>query len=269
MQNSVRLGLAFLLGLGLAGCATRTAKAPSYDDRELRPLNQDLAAWLARLNVQPPVAAEPAVAASAPVPQETSLAARDEPIPAPQPQTNLNAPSPNPANGVNASAVQPSQFLPTLATSPGPGGATAMPPAAQAPSPPSPASDPAPAPVIAHAPPQPPAPKTTPAAPPAVEAAEPTPIETVAEAPPAPEPELPAWTALPGDSLRDAVQIWSQREGWQVEWDAQIDYDIVAALTYRGSYLDAIRGIFKAHAGAERPLLVDLYPNQKLIHVTE
>ncbi|OHE80665.1 MAG: hypothetical protein A2X76_01340 [Lysobacterales bacterium GWF1_69_6] len=144
-----------------------------------------------------------------------------------------------------------------------------MPPAAQAPSPPSPASDPAPAPVIAHAPPQPPAPKTTPAAPPAVEAAEPTPIETVAEAPPAPEPELPAWTALPGDSLRDAVQIWSQREGWQVEWDAQIDYDIVAALTYRGSYLDAIRGIFKAHAGAERPLLVDLYPNQKLIHVTE
>lgn len=284
MQNSVGLGLALLLGLGLAGCATRTAKAPSYDDRELRPLNQDLAAWLARLNVQPPVAAEPAIAVSAPVSQDMALVTREEPSSQVHAQTNLNAPSLTPANGVNDSEAQPSQFLSAPAAPAALSGATAVPPAPVATSTPV-LTDPVAAPTIAPevvpatvVPPVStpgPASASVAASPPEEEAAvagdespfaEPL-LEDIAKTPPA--PELPVWTALPGDSLRDAVQIWSQREGWQVEWDAEIDYDIVAGLSYRGTYLEAIRGIFKAHAGAERPLLVDLYPTQKLIHVTE
>ncbi len=254
MQISVRLGLAVLLGLGLTGCAARTAKAPSYDDRELRPLNQDLAAWLARLNVQPPVAAEPAIAVGAPVSsQAIAQVTRAEPSPPTEALTNLNAPSPKLANGVNDLTPQASQFLQAAAPVAPATRATAMPPVAVA--------------AVTSSPDSPP-PPASPLPPPLTLTATATTIEAPKPAA-APEPELPTWTALPGDSLRDAVQIWSQREGWQVEWDAQIDYDIVAALTYRGTYLEAIRGIFKAHAGAERPLLVDLYPTQKLIYVTE
>lgn len=284
MRNSVGLGLALLLGLGLAGCATRTAKAPSYDDRELRPLNQDLAAWLARLNVQPPVAAEPAVAVSAPVSQDVAPVTREEPSPQLHAQTNLNAPSLTPANGVNDSEAQASQILSAPAAPAALSGATAVPPAPDATSAPV-LTDPAAAPTIApEAVPATAIPLVSTPSPASASVAE-TPlakemevasdespsaeplIEDPAKTPPA--PELPVWTALPGESLRDAIQIWSQREGWQVEWDAQVDYDIAAVLTYRGSYLDAIRGIFKAHASADRRLLVDLYPTQKLIHVTE
>lgn len=38
----------------LLGCASHHPKVPSYEDRDLRPINQDLVAWLDRLNVDQP-----------------------------------------------------------------------------------------------------------------------------------------------------------------------------------------------------------------------
>jgi hypothetical protein len=53
------------------------------------------------------------------------------------------------------------------------------------------------------------------------------------------------------------------------QWDAEIDYQVPGTLSFEGDFLDAVRGLFKAYARAKRPLLVDAYPNQKIIHVTE
>lgn len=83
---------------------------------------------------------------------------------------------------------------------------------------------------------------------------------------PAPKPE---WIAEHGTTLRAAVEEWSSKAGWTVIWDASIDYPIVGTLRYRGEYLDAVRGIFLAHAHAARPLQADAYVGQKLVHVTE
>lgn len=80
----------------------------------------------------------------------------------------------------------------------------------------------------------------------------------------------PTWKAVGGsDTLRSAVEQWAKRAGWTVIWDAGIDYPIVGSLKYEGTYLDAVRGIFLAHAGAERPLRADAYTRQQLIHITE
>ncbi|CAD7741226.1 hypothetical protein LMG31884_47440 (plasmid) [Xanthomonas hydrangeae] len=40
-------------------------------------------------------------------------------------------------------------------------------------------------------------------------------------------------------------------------------------MTFEGDFLDALRSLFKAHAGVSRPVHVDVYTNQKFIHVTE
>lgn len=41
----------FCTVLAVTGCASQAPKAPSYDDKTLRPINQDLVAWMARMNV--------------------------------------------------------------------------------------------------------------------------------------------------------------------------------------------------------------------------
>ena len=42
-----------------AGCASKGPVKPSYNDAQLRPINQDLVAWLRRLNINQPESASP------------------------------------------------------------------------------------------------------------------------------------------------------------------------------------------------------------------
>lgn len=78
------------------------------------------------------------------------------------------------------------------------------------------------------------------------------------------------WVAKKGNSLRDSVTEWAQKAGWDVNWVPQdLDYPIIGTLTYEGTFENAITGIFRAYEGAERPMLVDGNPSQKLIVVTE
>lgn len=77
------------------------------------------------------------------------------------------------------------------------------------------------------------------------------------------------WAAKEGSSVRDTVEEWAKKANWTVVWDAGIDYPIVGGLRYAGGFLDAIRGIFLAHARAATPLRADVYTRQHLIHITE
>lgn len=78
------------------------------------------------------------------------------------------------------------------------------------------------------------------------------------------------WVAKKGSSLRDSVTEWAQAAGWDVSWVPQdLDYPIIGTLTYEGTFENAVMGIFRAYEGAERPMLVDGNPRQKLIVVTE
>lgn len=78
------------------------------------------------------------------------------------------------------------------------------------------------------------------------------------------------WVAKKGSSLRDSVTEWAQKAGWDVTWVPQdLDYPIIGTLTYEGTFENAVTGIFRAYEGAERPMLVDGNPRQKLIVVTE
>lgn len=63
--------------VALAGCASHKAKAPSYDDVGLRPINADLVSWMRRLNVQP----DGSVVAQADVHEKAPSAAAQPAIP--------------------------------------------------------------------------------------------------------------------------------------------------------------------------------------------
>lgn len=78
----------------------------------------------------------------------------------------------------------------------------------------------------------------------------------------------PVWVAKTGATLRESVTEWGDKAGWQVVWSAGFDYPILAQLTFGGSFLDAIVGIFRSYEKAERPLLVDVHESQKLIVIS-
>lgn len=78
------------------------------------------------------------------------------------------------------------------------------------------------------------------------------------------------WVAKSGSTLRESVREWAQRAGWDLRWvPDDLDYAIDGKLTYDGTFEAAITWIFRVYEKAERPMLVDGNPEQKILRVTE
>lgn len=228
--------LILVLGLMAGGCATvQQAPAANFADAGLRPINQDLVAWLDRLNAAP----------------ARTLVAQPSPVP--------SAPAPSTPLPLQVATVPPSTSMPA-ATLPSPG--VPAPAAASTPTPPVPAVAAAAGATSTEAP--------VPVAKPGTTAG--TAIaDGVAVAPPSdPKPKpKPEWVAAPGSTLRNVVETWAQRDHWNVVWNAPVDYPIVARLRFQGTFLEAIRGIFLAHATAQRPLKAEADTTHSQLTVTE
>lgn len=239
--------LILTLAAGLTGCATMSAPAtPDFRDRDLRPMNQDLAAWLERMNAVPgegtsPVAAVPAVVSATPLPPTP---------PVPQLASSTSAPSiptpPSPRAGVPKPATATPPPVPVVAAN---AAGTPSFPIASLAGVPLPGQEPG---------------QSGPGAPAG--------RDTLAATSPAPAPVAPKpdpWLARTGATLRSTVETWGKRSGWTVVWNAAIDYPIVGELRYEDDFVAAIQGVFRAHATAERPLRAVLNPRHHLLTVEE
>ncbi|AKH64635.1 MULTISPECIES: toxin co-regulated pilus biosynthesis Q family protein [Photorhabdus] len=80
-------------------------------------------------------------------------------------------------------------------------------------------------------------------------------------------PVAAVWTATPGQTLRDVTQAWASKSGYEVVWDASYDFPIRAGLRFDGTFIQAMTGLFNAYAMAHRPFTVDIYQEQRLVHV--
>lgn len=76
------------------------------------------------------------------------------------------------------------------------------------------------------------------------------------------------WAAKSGQTLRDAVEGWTTKEGWTLVWDTTVDYPISAPIAFEGCFADAVISLFGAYDKAEKPLVVDGHVNQKTLVVT-
>ncbi|MCW7760540.1 toxin co-regulated pilus biosynthesis Q family protein [Photorhabdus luminescens] len=82
-----------------------------------------------------------------------------------------------------------------------------------------------------------------------------------------PVPAAAVWAATPGQTLRDVTQEWASRSGYQVVWDASYDFPIRASLRFNGTFIHAVSELFEAYTMANRPFVVDIYQEQRLVHV--
>ena len=87
---------------------------------------------------------------------------------------------------------------------------------------------------------------------------------------PAPVTRTANWTASVGSTLQQTVTDWCKRAGWQLIWHQQdLDYPIEAALTFEGSFQEAIAQIFPLYDNAPRRFTVDGNAAQRVIYVSE
>lgn len=78
------------------------------------------------------------------------------------------------------------------------------------------------------------------------------------------------WSAKAGSTVRETVEQWAQTQSWTVYWPMQdLDYRIVAPLTFDGSLVDAVSKLTLLYETAQRPLAVGIFVNQKLIRYSE
>src|SRR5260364_359909 len=86
-------------------------------------------------------------------------------------------------------------------------------------------------------------------------------------------PEKPLWAADKGSTLRASLQKWADQARWTLVWDVpegpnqQLNYPILAPLTFTGSEDQAVAACISLYEQAEKPLAVQIQRAQKLFYV--
>lgn len=89
--------------------------------------------------------------------------------------------------------------------------------------------------------------------------------------PPAPTPAPPAprsWQLrLSDQTLKAALLRWAASEGWQLVWEAPVDYAVERDTSIGGSFEQAIEAVARSMAGAEAPLQAIFYKGNRVIRI--
>ncbi|EAA5550576.1 hypothetical protein ZY50_22505 [Salmonella enterica subsp. enterica] len=75
------------------------------------------------------------------------------------------------------------------------------------------------------------------------------------------------WLAYKGESLQSLTVRWAEYVGYQVVWEAPYDYPINASFELTGDFPGVIKQLFDEFSDSERPMKIDIYNQQKLVHV--
>lgn len=91
----------------------------------------------------------------------------------------------------------------------------------------------------------------------------------VAIAPP-PPPPLPTWRIEVSDrTIRAALTRWAQQAGWQLIWEAPVDFSVDAPASLTGTFDDALQKVVAALAGSNAPVQAILYRGNKVLRIVE
>jgi len=78
----------------------------------------------------------------------------------------------------------------------------------------------------------------------------------------------PVWEISPSDgTLRSAFARWAGAAGWQLSWDAPVDYPIKVRASFQGSFDEAVGSVASALETADVPLQVTFYRANKVLRV--
>jgi len=85
-----------------------------------------------------------------------------------------------------------------------------------------------------------------------------------------PAPPLPTWRIEVSDrTIRAALTRWAQQAGWQLIWEAPVDFSVDAPASLTGTFDDALQSVVAALAGSNAPVQAILYRGNKVLRIVE
>ncbi|KVN33038.1 pili assembly chaperone [Burkholderia stagnalis] len=85
---------------------------------------------------------------------------------------------------------------------------------------------------------------------------------------PPPVANLPTWDVRASDgTIRGVLSRWARTAGWQLVWDAPVDFSIDAQATLRGSFEDALQALVASLGRTSTPIQAILYQGNHVLRV--
>jgi hypothetical protein len=86
----------------------------------------------------------------------------------------------------------------------------------------------------------------------------------------APPPPPPTWRIELSDrTVRAALTRWAQQAGWQLIWEAPVDFSVDAPAAVTGTFDQALQSVVGALAGSNAPVQAILYRGNKVLRIVE
>ncbi|RQR63100.1 pili assembly chaperone [Burkholderia sp. Bp9002] len=83
-----------------------------------------------------------------------------------------------------------------------------------------------------------------------------------------PVANLPTWDVRASDgTIRGVLSRWARTAGWQLVWDAPVDFSIDAQATLRGSFEDALQALVASLGRTSTPIQAILYQGNHVLRV--
>ena len=84
-----------------------------------------------------------------------------------------------------------------------------------------------------------------------------------------PEEKKPeVWVASKSmGSVKSVISDWANKAGWQLSWEIQSDYPIIADANFSGSFTDAVTSIAKSMENNQLPIRVIFYDQNKVLRI--
>ena len=78
----------------------------------------------------------------------------------------------------------------------------------------------------------------------------------------------PIWSIETTDAtLSNALMRWSRQEKWQLIWEADRDFPILATVYLKGSFQSAILSVMQSLSESDYPLQAVLHPNSRIVRI--
>ena len=78
----------------------------------------------------------------------------------------------------------------------------------------------------------------------------------------------PIWTIETTDvTLSNTLSRWSRQEKWQLMWEADRDFPILATVYLKGSFQSAILAIMQSLSDSDYPLQAILNPHTRVVRI--
>jgi hypothetical protein len=85
-----------------------------------------------------------------------------------------------------------------------------------------------------------------------------------------PPPPLPTWRIELSDrTVRAALTRWAQQAGWQLIWEAPVDFSVDAPAAVTGTFDQALQSVVAALANSNAPVQAILYRGNKVLRIVE